>query len=303
MRSSIPKVWLAVTLIAIGVPARAIACSQCLCGTPFPADVLGGVVPLQLTYGLEERYLSKSNGLEDESGEERQNEHRVAGFAIWRPIDRLALLGRLPYNFKEIVTQPEGAASSAERARGFGDAELLALVGLQNIAGPRMTLGLVLGVTAPTGSSELEDDQGERLEAHLQPGTGAWSGTTGLDAAWAAGSGTVTLGILGRLNGENSHGYHYGDALLYNAGFVSRPWRRVQGLIQINGRSAERDRETPDVFDENSGGTVTYAAPGLRWDTGIGLAAEGQVQIPFQQSLHGEQTEHATARLMLSVIP
>ena len=55
-----------------------------LCGTPFPSDVLGGVVPTQFTYGLEERYLSKSNALDEGPGEEQEGEHGVAAFALWR---------------------------------------------------------------------------------------------------------------------------------------------------------------------------------------------------------------------------
>jgi hypothetical protein len=69
-----------------------------MCGAPFPADVLGGVVPSHLTYGLEERYLSKENAMSEEPGMEEQNEHRLAAIALWRAANRLALLARAPYN-------------------------------------------------------------------------------------------------------------------------------------------------------------------------------------------------------------
>ena len=108
--------------------SEATACSQCMCGTPFPAGVFGGVVPTHVTYGLEDRYLSKSNALDEEPGMEDEREHRLAGFGLWRPHSRFALLGRVPYAFKEITTTPQGQPSTLARAHGFSDA---ALYGIQ----------------------------------------------------------------------------------------------------------------------------------------------------------------------------
>jgi hypothetical protein len=273
-----------------------------MCGTPFPSDLLGGIVPMQFSYGIEERYLSKENALEEVPGSEKEREHRIAGFAMWRPLDRLALLGRLPYNIKEIKEHAEGEQEIIETSQGLGDAEVLAMVGVLHRPGPTsVMLGLVVGGTAPTGSSHAQNDEGERLDAHLQPGTGAWSGTAGLHVAVTAKSGVWDASVLGRANTKNSHGYRYGDAVLYNAGYTSRGWRGVQLLAQINGRSAARDRFEDATMGENTGGTATYASPGLRWNTGVGLALEGAIQIPVAQSLYGDQTEHATGRLTLSM--
>jgi len=283
-------------------PSLAHACSQCMCGTPFPSDVLGGVVPMQLTYGLEDRYLSKENGLEEEPGVEEEREHRIGAFGLWRPTNRIALLGRLPYNFKEITETPDGGPAVKQREQGLGDAELHLLGGLLNTGGKRPTiLGMVLGVSAPTGSSNQKDDTGERLDEHLQPGSGAWSGTAGLNVVVSDTHGMWDASVLGRANGTNSHDHRYGNALLFNAGYTTRPWKTLQFLAQINGRSAKRDRLEDGTFDENSGGTVSYAAPGVRWLTGMGLMVEGAVQIPFQQSLNGIQTEHTTARLAITM--
>ncbi len=278
------------------------ACSQCMCGAPFPADVLGGVVPMQFSYGLEERYLSKENALDDEPGDETETEHRVAGLAIWRPWNRVAFLGRLPYNFKEITERPEGEGTLVEDSQGLGDAELHALAGLWTGSGAlAATLGVVASVTAPTGSNNVENAAGERLEAHLQPGTGAWSGTAGLNLALGGNSGVWDASFIGRVSGTNSHGYHYGNALLYNAGFLSNPWKNLRLLAQVNGRSSEQDDFEDGSIGEHTGGTVLYAAPGLRWRTALGLTLEGLVQVPFYQNLYGEQTEHTTARFSVAM--
>ena len=300
MRSVLILICAAV--LALGFTGRAGACSQCMCGTPFPSDVLGGVVPARFAYGLEERYLSKSNALDEAPGVEQEREHRVAAFGLWRPKNQLAFIGRVPFNFKEITARPQGDVSSVQRSRGLGDAEFLVLAGLsRGTERVPLSVGLVLGGVAPTGSNEVKDSAGERLDAHLQPGAGAWSGTAGLHAALASGHGTWDASLLGRTSGTNVHGYRYGDVLLYNAGFTSRTWHGLQLLAQINGRSAKRDRLEDGTPGENTGGAVTYAAPGLHWRTGVGVTAEAAVQVPIQQSLFGEQTEHATGRLTLTL--
>jgi hypothetical protein len=290
-----------IAVLLASFAGRAQACSQCMCGTPFPAGVMGGVVPTQVTYGVEERYLSKMSGLDEGPGEELESENRVAGFALWRPLNRLALLGRLPYNVKQVTDQVGPAGPSTQTSRGLGDAELTVLVGVVHGSGRHaMTLGLVFGGTAPTGSNEARDASGERLDIHLQPGIGAWSGTTGLNLSMSGARGTWDASVLSRISGTSTHGYRYGKAVLYNAGFTSHAWRKVQLLAQINGRWAARDRLEDGNVGENTGGLVTYAAPGMRWLIGSGLGLEGAIQVPVSQRLYGNQTEHATGRVSLS---
>lgn len=290
-------------LVALIAPSRdARACSQCMCGTPFPADALGGVVPTQIRYGFEERYLSKTNALDDAPGEEAEREHRISGFALWRPMNGLALLGRVPYNVKEIRETPLGEAATTRTARGLGDAEAMALIGLLRTTGGHPgTLGLVIGVSAPTGRNDLRDAAGERLDEHLQTGTGAWSMTAGINAASSWRGALVETGFLARRNGENSHRYRYGNALLFNAGLTSAAWRGWRGIAQLNGRTALRDRLADGSPAENTGGAVLYAAPGVRWQSGLGVGIEALVQIPVLESLDGIQNERTTARVSLSL--
>jgi hypothetical protein len=272
-----------------------------MCGTPFPADALGGVVPMQLRYGFEDRYLSKSNGLDEGPGAEHEREHRISAFGVWRPHDRLALLGRLPYNFKELEQEPSGQPTETGTSQGLGDAELLALIGVARSSSAHgATLGLVLGVVAPTGANNLRDEDGTRLDEHLQTGTGAWSFTTGFNLGATLGGSIVETGVLARANGQGPH-YRYGNAVLYNAGLTSPVWRGWRGIAQLNGRSAAHDLEEAGDVAPNTGGTVLYATPGLRWQTGLGVGVEALVQIPVFQSLQGIQHENTTARLGVSL--
>ena len=58
---------------------------------------------------------------------EAEREHRVGAYVVWRAMDRLALLGRLPYNFKELTETPAGEAGITNHEQGLGDAELLGI--------------------------------------------------------------------------------------------------------------------------------------------------------------------------------
>jgi hypothetical protein len=286
-------------LLTLGGASAAFACSQCMCGTPFPSDALGGVVPMEYRFGLEERFLSKSNGLEGgELGEEEEQEHHVSGFGVWRPTNRLALLGRVPYVVKEITESPLGGAETVGRASGLGDIGATALVGLARLR-TTGSLALVLGVTAPTGDNNVSEN-GERLDAHLQPGIGAWSGSTGFNFSLPLARGTFEVSTLGRWSGTNDHGYRYGNVALYNLGYTSPERGGFALLAQINGRSADRDRFEDGTMGEHTGGTVIYASPGVRWFAPNGVSIEAAVQIPFVENLYGIQDEHTTARFALS---
>jgi hypothetical protein len=175
-------------------------------------------------------------------------------------------------------------------------------VGLAHTNGAHpVVFGLVLGITAPTGSNDKRDDSGVRLDAHLQPGSGAWSGTSGFNFAVTLGGGIVDASVLGRVNGMSAHDYRYGNVLLFNSGYTSPAGHGLRLLAQVNGRSAKRDRLEDGAVGENTGGTVVYVSPGARWQTGFGLDIEGAVQIPVIESLYGDQDEHATARLAFSM--
>jgi hypothetical protein len=208
----------------------------------------------------------------------------------------------VPYAVKELRATPLGEATQVETSHGLGDAEVLALVGLSHSAGAHpLTVGLVIGGTLPTGSNNVPDEAGDRLDAHLQPGTGAWSGTAGMNVALGLGAGAVTASVLGRANSGNAHGYRYGDAILFNAGYTTPARSGWRLLAQVNGRSAGRDRFEDGTLGGNTGGTVLYAAPGALWEISSGLAIEGVVQIPVYKSLLGEQDEHTTGRLAVTL--
>jgi hypothetical protein len=276
------------------------ACSQCECGSPTPPGYALETTGGRFRYGLEDRYLSKENVLAETPGIERQTEHRIAALLFYRPSGRIGLQARLPYVLKANVQSPVGQREETTHVKGFGDADLLArleMIQFGDALSPPRTLALVGNVTIPSGSNERRDASGARFDAHLQPGSGAWDGMAGvaLDASLPHSS-ALSASILGRVNGTNAHGYHYGDALLGNVGYaraLSPTWEAAVGL---NGRTAAHDVTEDGTEDPNSGGALLYVAPSVRWGWGDMASIQLLVQIPVAQALHGDQSEHPTVR-------
>jgi len=306
-RSSPP--WLALRILLASAVAlaivtpRAVACSQCLCGSPTPPGYLLGAATDRFDFGIEDRYLAKTNALADSPGEEQQNEHRLGGLAMWRT-GHLSLQARLPYVWKELTEVPAGEMEATSRSHGLGDADALARWDAMRRGSfaNQTRLGLVAGASIPTGSNDLRDAAGNRLEQHLQTGTGAWSGTFGLAGDALRPGSALSASVLGRLNGTNTHGYHYGNALLYNAGWARTLGPTWQASLELNGRTAERDRTEDGTSDPHSGGTVLYASPGVRWLTTSRVALDLLVQIPVAQALYGVQHEKTTARFAVTFV-
>jgi len=295
-------VFVALGLAAVAGEAR--ACSQCLCGSPTPPGFLLNTTTGYWSYGLEERYLNKANGLEGGvPGEERQFENRIAALGIYRPRPNLALQGRLPYVFKNNTEAPAGGAESITRTNGIGDVDVLARWDAwQNgdmMSSRRGVLGLVVAASAPTGAHEEKDANGDRLDAHLQPGTGAWSGQGGLAFDYSLSTTAWTASVMGRANSTDTHGFQYGQAVLFNAGVARTLNATWQAAFELNGRSAAKDHRSEVEEDPNSGGTVMYATPSVIWSGFAPLALDLMVQVPVVQSLNGDQTEKTTARVAL----
>ncbi len=286
------------------VPSFAAACSQCQCGMPFPPDALGGPAPSRVRVGADERFFSKQNALEGAPGLEKEQEHHIGLWAVARAGSNVSLLARLPYVYKKITAEPTNDVSSFEKNDGLGDAELNALVKLHEFAlggDRRALLSGVVGTRIPTGQSDAQDETGARLDEHLQTGTGAWSGLAGLDLNAMLPAGRFDVGAAWRGNGENSHGYRYGDVWLYNAGLARRVGSVLELSLQANGRVAKQDRLEDGSLGENTGGHVLYASPVVRWFAGGGVLVEASAQFPVTSALKGEQEEHSTARIAVSL--
>lgn len=292
---------LSATILAVTLwNHTALGCSQCECGSPTPPGYILETAYGRFSYGLEDRYLSKENGLEDEPGSEEQTEHRVSGLLFYRPSARFGMQARIPYLFKTNVESPTGESEVTTQLNGFGDVAVRARFEVARFgqgSSPPRALALIADITSPTGSIDRKDDSGERYEAHLQPGTGAWAGMAGVSYDAASLGSALSASALGRINGTNKYGYQYGNTLMLNAGYARTLSPSWEAALELNARSAKRDVTEEGSEDPNSGGSLLYVAPSVRYMLSGLASVQFLVQVPVAQNLYGDQTEHTTARL------
>jgi hypothetical protein len=223
-------------------------------------------------------------------GVESQVQNNVFASLLYGAGNRLTLMATVPYTFNRI-----SLAGERETTRGLGDPEIMALIRLGTLGGETLSLQAVGGMRAPLGQSDMKNENGLRLEQHLQTGTGAWSALFGVQASQAKGSLPLFFGVNFQVNGTNVHQFQYGNVLRYNFAAQKALASTVDGIAEINGRTAAFDKENGEI-DPNSGGTVVYFSPGLRWRTIAGLDLRMQVQIPVVEQLKGEQDEEINFR-------
>ncbi len=286
-RSAILATTAALSLLV--APPRAQACSMCRCGDPTFMLVGSQIfVPNAWRVNLDAGRFEKSQGVEgDPDAAETETEDRY-GFSVTRSFGRqVTLVASLPFSDRTIRS-----AEGSQSLSGLSNPELLGTVRLGAAAGrPGTWLAFSGGILLPWGKSAGQID-GERAEEHVQPSTGAWGGLGGLSFSHLAGDAADVFGsVLGRVNGRNDFGYHYGNAVFVNLAYERRLVKRLNGVVELNYRWAGKDEVEPGATDPNTGGSVLYVAPRIIVMIGKGLYFRAAVQIPIAQGLYGIQDE------------
>jgi hypothetical protein len=296
---------IALFLAALGAQA-AHACSICLSGDPTLANL--GV---QATHKgewritIENRSHSKANALENlPSSTEFEHENRVMFMASYAPTDRLMLGVNVPYLDRRHIEYEE-TARIYTKASNFGDVELQARYELlQSRALTRYisTAGL-LGVVTPTGAADVKTADGERLDEHIQPGSGAWAGIAGLAELVQLSNRWLYTSAVFRLPGKNKFGYKYGNSLLLTMQLGQRVSRHFDVTAGLAGRSTGRDiqgeGENADVFQPESGGQIAFFTPGIQVRPVPQVAFRAEAYLPIWNHLEG--TQHEDPNLLFAV--
>ena len=150
-------------------------------------------------------------------------------------------------------------------------------------------IGLLFGVKLPTGDFEVENDEGERAERSLQPGTGTTDVLFGAyyrtpvsgRGAWFA------QGLWQAALGERED-YHPGDRVGVDLGYRHQLSDRFAALLQLNLLYRERDSGA-QAEPEDSGGYFAFIGPGLSFNIGRSTQLYGFVQLPVYQYVNGVQ--------------
>jgi len=306
-RQSLVRLGGLLLALVVGTVASppAFACSVCRCGDPaFEALGLSLYEAGAFRLAMDWDRLAKEQGGPGER--DSLVENRLTSTLSLNLSETVAVVVRVPYSRRELSEHSGGEVAreagsehgESATGSGLGDPELMALVRLWaspfGPLGRRAWVGAGVGVKTPWGDNDLSQF-GERLDEHAQPGTGSTDVFAGLSSVLVIDTESSIFGSLQhRWTGSNPHDYRYGAATLVNLGFERRLGRSVDGVVEVNARSAARDRvDATGQLEPDTGGKVAFLAPRVVVSLGRGLVARAGVQIPILDNLNGEQDEKA----------
>jgi hypothetical protein len=298
---------LLVAAASLALPSVARACSVCGCGDPLV--LAGDSMPVANTvrFALEYEYLSATARSDDEPDRtESLTQMTLRPVVVYSPFSWVNLVLQVPLVRKDwALSATTTDATETAVPMGLGDVD----VGVRFFvwdatsiqAQRRQNLALTAGTSFPTGADDAMSADGARIDQHAQLGTGAWGPYVGALYAFHQDPWNFFLSVTGRFRTTNGYQYRFGDALLWTAQLRYRVVEPFALQLGVNGRYAGRDR-SEGVLQENTGGLVLSAVPGIAWNVTGPIWLLAQVQVPFVTHLFGEQTVGVTATATLQFV-
>ena len=295
-------------LAGVLLPDPARACSICRCGDPtFNALGKEGFTVRGVHLALDWERFSKDEGDPSDAYESMQ-ENRFTALVSYGLGERFILFARVPYSLRDMTDYAPGEEPETMHTTGFADPEFYAQAklwgsGMTGGLGQRTSLSLSGGVKTAWGQDDLAEG-GERLEEHLQPGSGSTDLFGGLGLLHLIDKKSALFLSSGyRHTGDNDFGYRYGSSFLASAAYEHKLGSRFDGVAELDFRHAARDQvEADGTLDENTGGSLLYFTPRLLVNAGRGLVLRAAVQIPIVRDLNGFQEERAVVNVGLTYL-
>ena len=302
-----------VLLLTLAPSAR--ACSICRCGDA-TFNALGTDVYKEGAFrvSLDWERFDKEQGIFGEEGVPAAKDAAEGGSPGREAVIENRLTTALSYTFGEraiaVARVPWSSRSTSETGIGttgaskdLADPEIYGLVRLWSSQftgglGRRAWISALGGVKTAWGKNDLTQG-GERLDEHLQPGTGSTDWFGGLSSVYLLDSRSSLFGSAQvRRTGSNGFGYRYGGSTLLNFGYERKVGRIWDGALELNFRDSKQDRvDAAGTLDPNTGGRLLYLTPRVIVDLGKGLVGRLAIQVPVYKDLNGDQRERAVANV------
>jgi hypothetical protein len=272
-------------------------CSICRCGDPtFNALGHEGVAQTGLRLALDWDQLEKSQGSPDEEFSS-VDEERTTLLAAYGLSDRFGVFVRVPYSKRDLSETEDGEVEQST-ASGFSDPEFYGQARLwsskfEGDVGTRSSIYAIFGVKTDWGDNDAAKG-GERLDEHVQPGTGSTDWFAGLSGSYQINPHSALFAsVQYRHTGRNDFGYQYGRIKLLNLAYERKLSAKWDGVIEANFRNSGRDEiDSSGDTDPDTGGSIAYLTPHLLFDAGGGWVLRASAQIPLSDSgLQGTQHE------------
>ena len=150
-------------------------------------------------------------------------------------------------------------------------------------------IGALFGLKLPSGDFEVQNDEGDRAERTLQPGTGT---TDVLAGGYYRSHGSETGAWFAQILWQAAVGeredFRPGDRVGVDLAYRHASTGTVNALLQVNLLHRGRDSGAQAEPDD-SGGHFAFIGPGLSYQLGRATQVHGFVQVPVYQYVNGVQ--------------
>lgn len=174
----------------------------------------------------------------------------------------------------------------------IGDASIVGRYQFEGIGDPMKpwASGLTFGVKVPTGSINQVNEDGERAERSLQPGTGTTDLIAGAYFHQRLTRQDATL--FAQAQFQHATGMHDefepGDRYHLDLGYRVGIGGRFGAMLQLNYLHKDRDAGA-QAEPEDSGGDFVFLSPGLSYAFSDKVQAYMFYQLPLEQHVNGVQ--------------
>jgi hypothetical protein len=262
-----------------------------------------GLTGLRLALDWDE--VEKTQGVPEEEFSSVR-ERRSTLLLAYGLSDLFGVFARVPYSERDL-TETEDGESEQSHASGLADPEVygqarLWASELEGDVGVRTSVFAVVGVKTDWGDNETSQN-GERLDEHVQPGTGSTDWFGGLSGSYQLNPrSAMFVSAQYRHTGRNDFGYRYGRITLFNLAYERKLSTRWDAVLEADYRHAGRDEvDSTGLTDADTGGTIAYLTPRILFDAGGGWVLRASAQVPMSQSgLNGEQEEKTVINVGLT---
>ena len=302
------RLALASSLLALGLPSIASACSVCGCSLSSDWGLQGYEVSPGFHVSSRYEYIDQTDlrsgthsvnpaSLPVPNADEIQQSTLTQ--SVWLGVDYVASPSwsfslEVPFYDRDHSTiAPGDVAVSSSSASGLGDAKLL--VRRLFSVSHEQSWGLQLGLKLPTGDFDQNfstgPQAGSALDRGLQLGTGTTDRLAGI--SWFARPAT-SIGLFAQATADQPlaerSDFLPSASLTATVGARWLNTSRVTPQLQLNTRWDAREQGALGDTD-NSGGTIVNLSPGATAELTPDLSAFAFVQVPVYQRLNGLQLQ------------
>lgn len=268
------------------------ACATCLCGDP-TITTMGTGKPFSGRMRAGIGYLSRREKVgEPGTSEVVTDEERLTYNFSYALNTEWMFAASLPFVTKLV----KRFDTSSTQGSGIGDLDLSArwFVGKDQHFPSRFLWGMQMGLRLPISSEQTSD--GAPIDIDAQPGVGATIPSVGMwYGRYAMPWFLYTSASYQHAVSEGYQHYQAGDVALLT-GLVQYALNYGVALqISLDGRFKQYDKYD-GVRDENSGGVLVMASPGLAWTALQDLVINMSYQLPAIENPNGQQKEEPTFR-------